>query len=138
MRDKWNDITSFDRPIYHTTIGEATNFCLNPEQPAESESTKPSAKKSSDLFHYDYKDIILYNISLGVSTLDLSNLKFLNENDEKFCSLPGYAVIPAFSVLYDTIAATKLDKIQLDPGKTLHGEHYLELFKPLKTSISGE
>lgn len=46
-----------------------------------------------------------------------------------------YGVIPAFSILYNIIPTFKLpDNLQLNPAKILHGEHYLEVFKPFKSA----
>lgn len=136
VRDKWADITSFSNPIYHTSIGEATNHCLNLEtEPSSTENTNTNKNSKSDIFNYDFKDVILYALSLGVSTTNAQNLKFLYENHPDFCVLPSFGVIPAFAVLFDSIAALKLPhNLQIDPAKILHGEHYLEIYKPFSTS----
>ena len=134
VRDKWNEISSFNNPIYHTAIGESTNYCLNPEPPVPSAGSTSQVTLPSNQFRYDFKDVILYNISLGVSTSDEKNLKFLFENHDQFCVLPSFGVIPAFGSVFETVAAIKMENIQIDPAKVLHGEQYLELYKPLKTS----
>jgi 3-hydroxyacyl-CoA dehydrogenase/3a,7a,12a-trihydroxy-5b-cholest-24-enoyl-CoA hydratase len=139
VRAKWTDITSFANPIYHTTIGEATNHVLNgPDEAAASSSTESQAVSSTNgqtNFKYDLKDVILYALSLGVSTSNEQNLKFLYENHPEFSVLPSFAVLPAFAVLFTYMSSVKLPHdLQIDPAKILHGEHYLEIFKPLATA----
>jgi (3R)-3-hydroxyacyl-CoA dehydrogenase / 3a,7a,12a-trihydroxy-5b-cholest-24-enoyl-CoA hydratase / enoyl-CoA hydratase 2 len=130
-------LTNFDQPLYHKTIEESTNHCISAgtefktaDTSQNSEASKPESK---DVFRYDFKDTILYALSLGVSTRDLSNLKFLYENDPNFCVLPTFGVIPAFPFL-STAFNSLPNNIQIDPAKLLHGEQYLELYMPLKTS----
>ncbi|CAF0705114.1 unnamed protein product [Brachionus calyciflorus] len=136
VRDNWTKITSFDVPLYHTAIAESTNFCLNASENASSET--PSSATSDDTkFKYDFKDVILYALSLGVSTSNEKSLKFLYENHEDFSVLPSYGVIPAFGILFNALSSLKLpNNLTIDPAKILHGEHYLELAKPLSTSGS--
>lgn len=44
-----------------------------------------------------------------------------------------FGVIPAFSILSSFVASAKLPAgVQIDPAKLLHGEHYLEVFRPFK------
>lgn len=129
VRNKWNEITCFDSPLYHTSIGEATNHCIDT---ASSSSTEQSR---AEKFTYDFKNTILYALSLGFTTSDKTNLKFLYENHEDFSVLPSFAVLPAFKNLFDKLSTLELPHgIKIDPAKVLHGEHYLEVFKPFASS----
>ena len=136
MRDAWNEITSFDKPIYHTTIGDTINHSINiSTETAAGEQERPAAGQVTVQFQYDFKNVILYALSLGYSTSDNKNLKFLYENHEDFCVVPSFGVIPAFANLYEKFTTMKLPhNIQLGTNNLLHGEHYLELYKPLSTS----
>jgi 3-hydroxyacyl-CoA dehydrogenase/3a,7a,12a-trihydroxy-5b-cholest-24-enoyl-CoA hydratase len=86
-------------------------------------------------FKYDFKDAILYALSLGISTSNEQNLKFLYENHSDFSVLPSFGVLPAFAVIFNYMSTVQLPhNLQIDPAKILHGEHYLEIFKPLRTA----
>jgi (3R)-3-hydroxyacyl-CoA dehydrogenase / 3a,7a,12a-trihydroxy-5b-cholest-24-enoyl-CoA hydratase / enoyl-CoA hydratase 2 len=144
VRSKWNEITSFANPIYHTTIGDSTNHCINAASGNLENAVETSSSAAIELstidenkYCYDFKDILLYNLSLGISTANEANLKFLYENHADFCVMPSFGVIPAFQILTNFIGQQAASNqiphnVQIDPAKLLHGEHYLEIFKTIK------
>jgi 3-hydroxyacyl-CoA dehydrogenase/3a,7a,12a-trihydroxy-5b-cholest-24-enoyl-CoA hydratase len=104
-----------------------------------SNSENKSTTAYNNKFNYTYKDAILYALSIGVSTNNENNLKFLYENHAEFSIFPMYAVMPAFFILSSSLQAFLRDIEQkINPSKVLHGEHYLELFAPLKPEDSLE
>lgn len=77
-------------------------------------------------------------VSVGASATDADNLKFLYEGHEQFTALPSYGVIPALdSMTSDSTLlneALKPYSIEFNPAKLVHGEQYLQLFRPLPIS----
>nr|CAB3254257.1 peroxisomal multifunctional enzyme type 2 [Phallusia mammillata] len=67
--------------------------------------------------------VILYALGTGASTKRKDNLKFLFEGHKDFCALPTYAVID--------LKLTGIDGLNINFAKLVHGEHYLEVFKPI-------
>ncbi len=136
VRDNWETITSFKNPIYHDKLRESTEFVLNMIDDAQNNRSgaAPSSDESGNQgFTYNFKDAILYALSLNFSTTDA--IKFLYENHPDFCVFPTFGVIPAQLNLFDSIRSLELPKgVNLDLTKLLHGEQYLELYKPLASS----
>ena len=138
VKENWSEISSFKNPIYHTLIGESTNFVLTKIEEQRSGTGSKSGPKSANegdvgVFQYDFKDAILYAISLQMTTDD--SLKYLYENHPDFSVFPSFGVIPAQASLFNSLTELELPQgVNIDPTRLLHGEHYLELFKPLPTS----
>ena len=131
VKEKWHEICSFENPIYHSTIQESTNHCIE----ASTAEVPKVQEKPGSKFSYDFKDVILYALSIGVSATNEKNLKFLYENHPEFCVMPSFGVIPAFGNLFSSLNSLSLPHdIKVDFTKLLHGEQYLEIYKPFQSS----
>ncbi|XP_064653288.1 peroxisomal multifunctional enzyme type 2-like [Lineus longissimus] len=150
VRDNWEKITDFtNNPRYPTTIGGNTARLLevletinDSGEDSQSSSSadnasgglNPELAKRSNLpsstFSYTPRDSILYALGVGVSTTQPDHLKFLFELAEDFCVLPTYGVIPCFASSTSLFNGS-VPGLEIDVAKVLHGEQYLEVFKPL-------
>lgn len=81
---------------------------------------------------------LTHGLTVGASATDPENLKFLYEGHEQFTALPSYGVIPALdSMTSDSTLlnnALKEYAIEFNPAKLVHGEQYLQLFRPIPVS----
>lgn len=153
VRDNWDKITDFEDATYPTTIQEANMSFFSALQKLDGGDEKLdqgykkiTAKKTAGKndptqaigapiqdtkFTYTERDVILYALGVGVSTKQPDYLKFLFEMNEEFCVLPTYIVIPAMNSVTQAIIAGDFKGFKVDPAMILHGEQYIELFKPL-------
>ncbi|XP_044302177.1 peroxisomal multifunctional enzyme type 2 [Varanus komodoensis] len=153
VQNKWEKICDFNNATHPRTIHESVSMLNDVLSQIESPDVSPnptsySASASSTGFDpakvvgqklpsaaYEYTPLqpILYALGVGMSTKDPDHLKFLFEGSEEFCCLPTFAVIPAQSFMMDGSLAG-IPGLNIEFNKILHGEQYLELYKPLPTS----
>lgn len=76
---------------------------------------------------YQNRDIILYALGIGAGAAD-EDLKFVYEGDLEV--LPTFGVVPPFPALTGIM---DLEGVDINPAMLLHGEQYLELYKPIPT-----
>ncbi|XP_046904595.1 peroxisomal multifunctional enzyme type 2 isoform X2 [Hypomesus transpacificus] len=90
-------------------------------------------KMSETSFSFSQSQCILYALGVGMSTSDPDHLHFLYEGHQDFSCLPSFGVIPAQAAMMDG-GLGSVPGLDFDFTRLLHGEQYLELFKPLPTS----
>ncbi|XP_038884421.1 enoyl-CoA hydratase 2, peroxisomal [Benincasa hispida] len=85
---------------------------------------------------YTERDVALYALGIGVccqEAVDADELKYVyNENGQEYIK-----VLPTFSALFihDTMrTGLSLPGLSFDPKLALHGQQYIELYKPLPSS----
>ncbi|XP_033019637.1 peroxisomal multifunctional enzyme type 2 [Lacerta agilis] len=153
VQNKWEKICDFNNANKPRTIQESVSMLNDVLSQIESQDVSPnptsySASRSSTDFDpsqsigqklpslsYEYSHLqpILYALGVGMSTKDPDHLKFLFEGSEEFCCLPSFGVIPAQSSMLGG-GLSSVPGLNIDFTKVLHGEQYLELYKPLPTS----
>ena len=107
VRDDWEEICDFSNATHPKTIGEAGMIF---GQVIEELTANDEAKAAGPLSPVDQalrwrpkpvkcqitpQDLILYALSVGVSTTDPNGLRFIYEADADFGALPTFGVILA-------------------------------------------
>ncbi|XP_042304608.1 peroxisomal multifunctional enzyme type 2 isoform X2 [Sceloporus undulatus] len=153
VRNKWEKICDFDTANHPRTIQESVSMLNDVLSQIESQDVSPNPTSYSTsafstgfdpanaigkklppiTYEYTYLQPILYALGVGMSTKDPDHLKFLFEGNEEFCCLPSFGVIPAQASMFEG-GLTNIPGLSFDFTKMLHGEQYLELYKPLPTS----
>uniref|UniRef100_A0A669Q742 Hydroxysteroid 17-beta dehydrogenase 4 n=3 Tax=Phasianus colchicus TaxID=9054 RepID=A0A669Q742_PHACC len=152
VRDKWEKVCDFNNASKPRSIQESISVLNDALSHIESQgsismnstnsrSVVSSAVDTTSLvgrelttkvYKYTHLEPILYALGVGMSTKDPDHLKFLFEGSEEFCCLPTFGVIPAQTSMFDGVPS--IPGLDMDLAKMLHGEQYLELYKPLPTS----
>ncbi|KAK1362256.1 enoyl-CoA hydratase 2, peroxisomal [Heracleum sosnowskyi] len=91
-------------------------------------------KSQQRLFTYDERDVTLYALGIGAcatNALDDKELKYVyHEDGQKFIK-----VLPTFATIY-SLGSINIDEIpgmSFDPRLLLHGQQFIEIYKPLPT-----
>ena len=75
-------------------------------------------------YTYDNRDVILYALGIGAGSEE-DELNFVYESDLKV--LPTFGVVPPFPALAGIM---DLEGVDINLAMLLHGEQYLELYRP--------
>ncbi|KAL4227624.1 hypothetical protein ACF0H5_013065 [Mactra antiquata] len=145
VRDSWETISDFTDSTNPTTSRESTAHLIGVlSQLDESEKPAPTptsssrginvemakaAKFKSMTYEYGPKDAILYALGVGYTTKDEDYLKFLFEGSEDFSVVPSFAVLPA-QASSTGLFTGGIPGMNIDITKILHGEQYMEFYKP--------
>uniref|UniRef100_A0A672IV71 Peroxisomal multifunctional enzyme type 2 n=1 Tax=Salarias fasciatus TaxID=181472 RepID=A0A672IV71_SALFA len=150
VRDHWDkicDFTAATRPSESlqsimTVLSQVESDEVGANPTASAAATGGSAinpalavgqKVSTSLFTFNHTQCILYALGVGMSTKDPDHLRFLYENHPDFGCLPTFGVIASQAVLMEG-GLSSVPGLGIDFTQVLHGEQYLELYKPLPTS----
>lgn len=98
-----------------------------------------SQKLPEKTFNYTERDAAIYALGVGAcgrDAVDADELKYVyHENGQQFIQ-----VLPTFSALFsfelEPSGAIDLPGLQYDPRLLLHGQQYMELYKPFPSSAS--
>uniref|UniRef100_A0A7N8YJS6 Peroxisomal multifunctional enzyme type 2 n=1 Tax=Mastacembelus armatus TaxID=205130 RepID=A0A7N8YJS6_9TELE len=151
VRDQWNKICDFTDATKPATIQESLHSVVsvlsqveskeevraNPTVALASSGIDPSVavgqKLPQSTFSFNHMQCILYALGVGMSTKDPDHLRFLYEGHSDFSCLPTFGVIPSQAAMMEG-GLSAVPGLNIDFTQVLHGEQYLELYKPLPTS----
>uniref|UniRef100_A0A6Q2YUS5 Hydroxysteroid (17-beta) dehydrogenase 4 n=1 Tax=Esox lucius TaxID=8010 RepID=A0A6Q2YUS5_ESOLU len=140
VRDQWDHICDFTNATKPSTINVTARFVLPHTELMATvfllQMEAVGRRLPEMTFSYSHMQCILYALGVGMSTRENDHLKFLYEGHEDFCVLPTFGVIPSLGSLMDG-GLGSLPGLNIDFTRVkylLHGEQYLEVFKPLPTS----
>lgn len=133
VRDSWDKVTDMSKAAPLTTIQGATANLMTVLE--ELRSTPASGKVVKDKFSYTPRDLIIYALGVGATTKNLDDLRFVYENHEEFAALPSFYMIPGQMVgMFSGLVDNAIPGKTVDPTQLLHGEQFVEIFKPIQTS----
>ena len=97
-------------------------------------------------YEYDFKDVILYNLSVGASVADYDNLRYnllslildyeyvfsffryVYEKAPLFCPLPTIGTLPGIGFL-EKLVGGEISGLDINLANLLHAEHYLKVYR---------
>uniref|UniRef100_A0A3Q3BKW8 Hydroxysteroid (17-beta) dehydrogenase 4 n=1 Tax=Haplochromis burtoni TaxID=8153 RepID=A0A3Q3BKW8_HAPBU len=145
IRDHWEKICDFTDATKPANIQESLQSMVSVLSQVESQGdvgVNPAAAAASaavgqklppTTFSFNHTQCILYALGVGMSTKDPDHLRFLYEGHPDFSCLPTFGVIPSQAAMMDG-GLSSVPGLNIDFTQVLHGEQYLELYKPLPTS----
>ncbi|XP_068994565.1 peroxisomal multifunctional enzyme type 2 [Embiotoca jacksoni] len=155
VRDEWDRICDFTDATKPTTVQASLQSVIEVMSQVESEGevgANPTVAEASlasgsginpmkavgqklppTTFSFTHTQCILYALGVGMSTKDPDHLRFLYEGHPDFSCLPTFGVILSQAAMMDG-GLSSIPELSIDFTQVLHGEQYLELYKPLPTS----
>ncbi|XP_036596677.1 peroxisomal multifunctional enzyme type 2 [Trichosurus vulpecula] len=149
VKANWEKICDFDNASRPQTVQESTagmievlnkidsqeDISMSHTSHAVSETTSRfnrviGYKLPQQTFSYTELEAIMYALGVGASIKNPENLKFLYEGSSDFSCLPTFGVIAAQKSMMGG-GLSDVPGLNVNFAKLLHGEQYLELYKPL-------
>ncbi|CAH6721387.1 peroxisomal hydratase-dehydrogenase-epimerase [[Candida] jaroonii] len=128
IRDNYEKIIDFTESTNPKSTTESSMEILSQvegddDEEEEEEEDDDDEDEEDPIFHYNERDVILYNIAIGSKA---SELKYVYENDSDFQVIPTFGHLATFNSTASQLSFAKLLK-NFNPMLLLHGEHYIKL-----------
>ncbi|XP_052598135.1 peroxisomal multifunctional enzyme type 2 [Peromyscus californicus insignis] len=151
VRANWEKICDFNNASKPQTIQESTSGIIEVLHKVDSEGvsqnhTSHAASTATSKFassvgyrlpsfssSYTELESIMYALGVGASIKNPKDLKFVYEGSDDFSCLPTFGVVIAQKSMMNGGLA-EVPGLSINFAKVLHGEQYLELYKPLPRS----
>lgn len=134
LRDHWSEVVDYSQSQTVRTTQESAMAILKAVGGDEDEDDEDDDDEPTepDCYKFSYKDVILYNLSVGARA---DQLQYTYESNENFQVLPSFGVIPFMN---QEDGGLDLDKLLngYNYVNLLHGEHYVKLNSRIPTSGS--
>lgn len=143
VRDAWPVITRFDEhaktlhSLADSTAEVIENVKRGPSRGGNEFIDLDAAlgyEADPTTSRYDEKDLAIYALAIGAGgdPVAPNSVALTYEGSPKFRAFPTYAVVPALAAIMDPMRQGKrLPGMNYGVERLLHGEHYLELRRPL-------
>ncbi|XP_011356578.1 peroxisomal multifunctional enzyme type 2 isoform X1 [Pteropus vampyrus] len=149
VKDNWKKICDFENASKPQRIQDSLGFIIETLSKMDSDggvstnhtshaaSSTTTSKFGGAIGHklppffsaYTEVDTILYALGVGASIKEPKDFKFIYEGSSDFSCLPTFGVIIAQKYLFSGELA-EIPGLSINMAKILHGEQYLELYKP--------
>ncbi|XP_008588731.1 PREDICTED: peroxisomal multifunctional enzyme type 2 [Galeopterus variegatus] len=148
VKANWKKICDFDNASKPQSIQESTGSLMeilskiNSEGGVSANHTSQTASAATSGFAeaighklppfssaYTELEAIMYALGVGASVKEPKDMKFIYEGSSDFSCLPTFGVIIGQKSLMDG-GLTQIPGLSVNLAKVLHGEQYLELYKP--------
>ncbi|GAB1611245.1 peroxisomal multifunctional enzyme type 2-like [Argonauta hians] len=142
VRDNWDKICSFESSTNPESTEDSIvlmsdvlneNPCSETPMACEKNLNFKSETPIVSKYTYNFTDVILYALSVGMTTKSEGDLKYLYENHSYFSVLPTFSTVMAFKSLTGLLQEG-IPGFDIVPSNVLHGEQYTEILKPLDSS----
>ena len=130
IKDNYAAITDFSDASHPASTTESSMEILSAvgdddddEDEDEEDEDDEDEEEEDPIFHYNDRDVILYNIAIGAKS---NELQYVYENDQEFQVIPTFGHLATFNSTASQLSFSKLLK-NFNPMLLLHGEHYIKL-----------
>lgn len=111
VKAKWDQITDMSNAKrFNSNVEVSSSFI----QVIDRLKNPGIRSEFEDTYTYNFRELIMYALGIGVSTTDLDNLRFIYENHPEFSPFPTFAVIPGIILLMTSrVSSSPLETFDL-------------------------